>query len=283
MAPMDPYAPIHGISLERYAELGAELDGITDPAAQEAKVGELGIAAADWNAAKDGWTARMQDMSLMGQVATKYMQLYNAALAKKSGGKFKNCSFEDFCAISAAIQVFGWEAGMNHHGVSQAEWTQISAHWQGEMNKDPMNMGMRKNQLQEQEAARLQSGGQPKHVQFFEVDTGGAPAGAAQGGLDPAAAAQAHMAAGQQQAQHWQAYSAGVLNQPGVQGAMGMLGAMNKLGGGDGLMAGRAVLVQWNDGNKYPATITQDGGAQMQVTFPNGNQMWVERQFLEPQ
>ena len=277
---MDPYAPINGISLERYAELGAELDGITEPAEQERKVAEHGISAADWNAAKEGWTARMQDMSLMGAVATQYMQLYNAALASKQGNTM--CSFEDFCAISAAVQVFGYEAAMNSYEITQGQWTTISAHWQGQMNQDPMNMGMRKNQLQEQEAARLRAGGQPKPVQFTSGAAGAAPAGGGSG-LDPAAAGAMHAAAGAQQAQQWQAYSAGVLNQGGVQGALGMLGAMNKLGGGDGLIAGRAVLVAWNDGNRYPATITQDGGAQAQITFPNGQQMWVDKVHLTPQ
>jgi hypothetical protein len=274
---MDPYAPIHGISLERYAELGAELDGITEDGEQERKVGELGIAAADWNAAKDGWTARMQDMSLMGAVATRYMQLYNAALASKGGNT--SCSFEDWCCISAAIQVFGYEAAMGHFDVTQGQWTTISAEWQGKMNADPMNMGMRRNQLQEQEAARLRGGGQPRPVSFTESAAGAAPAGGGSA-FNPQAAGAMHAAAGQQQVQHWQAHSAAVLNQPGMQGALGMLGAMNKMGGGDGLIAGRAVLVAWSDGNKYPGTITQDGGAQAQVTFPDGSQMWVAKEHL---
>ena len=133
---MDPYAPINGISLERYAELGAELDGITDSAQQVQKVGTLGVSAADWEAAKAGWTARMQDMSLMGQVATRYMQLYNAALASKKGTV--SCSFDDWCAVSAAIQVFGYEGAMAHYKLSQGDWTTISAHWQTELAKDPM-------------------------------------------------------------------------------------------------------------------------------------------------
>jgi hypothetical protein len=276
---MDPYAPINGISLERYAELGAELDGITADSAQEKKVAELGVAAADWNAAKEGWTARMQDMSLMGAVATKYMGLYNAAIAQKQGNT--SISFEDFCAVSAAIQVFGWEAAMNNCGVTQGQWTTISAHWQGKMNLDPMNMGVRRNQLQEQEAARLNAGGQPNPVTIIQGEAGAAPAGGGSG-LDPNAAGAMHAAAGQQHAQQWQAHTAGVLNQPGIQGAMGMMGAMNKLGGGDGLIAGRAVMVAWSDGNKYPGTITQDNGNQAHVTFPNGQQMWVEKQHLTP-
>ena len=280
MRHMDPYAPINGISLERYAELGAALDGVTDPGEQEKVVAEHGIAAADWNAAKDGWTARMQDMSLMGAVATQYMQLYNAALAKKQGNT--SCSFEDFCNVSAGIQVFGYEAAMNHYGITQGQWTTISAHWQGQMNMDPMNMGMRKNQLQEQEAQRLRAGGQPQPVNL-QQGPAGAPAAGGGSGLNPNAAAQMHMAAGQQQVQAWSAYSAGVLNTAAVQGAVGMAGMMNQLGGGDGLIAGRAVMVQWSDGNKYPGTITQDAGNQAQITFPDGSQMWIEKQYLTPQ
>ena len=46
-----------------------------------------------------GWTARMQDMSLMGQVAMRYMPLYQAALAKKSPAP--QVSFEDYVGREA--------------------------------------------------------------------------------------------------------------------------------------------------------------------------------------
>ena len=86
MPGMDPWAPINGISLERYAELSAEVTGENDKEKQAAIVGALGVQRADWEAASAGWTARMQDMSLMGAVATRYMPLYQAALNRKSGG-----------------------------------------------------------------------------------------------------------------------------------------------------------------------------------------------------
>lgn len=279
MVRMDPFAPIHGITLERYAELGAKLDGVTDRNAQKAKVAEEGISGEVWDAVVDGWTARMQDPSNMGQVASRYMQALNAAQAQTHGNV--HCSFEDWVAVQTAIGVFGWEAAMNHYDVTQGQWTTISSHWQTELSRDPMNLGQRRNQLQEQEAARLRGGGQPKPVQFTQGPAGAAPAGGG-AGLDPQASGQMMAAAGAQNAQQWQAYSAGVLNQAGVQGAMGMMGMMNKLGGGDGLVAGRAVKVQWSDGNHYPATITQDGGQQAQITFPNGQTMWVEKQYLSP-
>lgn len=279
MRRMDPYAPIAGISLERYAELGAALDGIDDPAAQVQKVGELGVAATDWEAAKSGWTARMQDMSLMGQVASRYMQLYNAALAQKGGTA--SVGFEDFCAMSAVIQVFGAQGMMGHYGITQGEWTTISAQWLGEISRDPMNLAVRKNQLQEQEAQRLRSGGQPREV-AIDRSGAGSPAAGGAAAFDAGAQAAMQMQAAQAQSQQWMAYSAGVMNQGGVQAAMKMAGAMNAMGGGSALMPGRAVMVQWSDGNQYPATLMQNNGAQSQIVFPNGENMWVETRFLTP-
>jgi hypothetical protein len=276
---MDPYAPIGGISLERYAELGAELDGITDPGEQTKKVVSLGVDAGAWDAAQKGWLARMQDMSLMGQVATRYMQLYNAALAAKKGTA--SVGFEDWCAMSAAIQVFGNEAAMNHYKISQGDWTTISAHWTTELSRDPMNLGMRRNQLQEQEAARLRGGGQPKPVEIQRTAAGAAPAGGG-AAFDPNAAAAMQMQAAAANAQGWMAYSAGVLGQADVQRAVKMAGAMNVMGGGTALVPGRNVLVQWSDGNKYPATLMQNNGAQAQVVFPDGRQMWIETRYLTP-
>jgi hypothetical protein len=276
---MDPWAPINGISIERYAELGAEIDGITDPTEQKKKVGELGVAPGDWDAAVAGWMARMQDMSLMGQVATRYMQLYNQALAQKKG--VASVSFEHWCAMSATIQVFGLEAMMGHYKISQGDWTTMSAHWTNELSRDPFGLATRRNQLQEQEANRLRSGGQPMPIEIIRQQAGAAPAGGA-GAFDPNAANANMMQAAAANQAAWMGYSAGVMGQAGVQSAMKMAGAMNMLGGGSGLIVGRQVLVQWSDGNKYPATIMQIAAGQAQVTFPNGQSMWVEDKYLTP-
>lgn len=83
MTEMDPWAPINGISLERYAELSAEVAGENDPERRAAIVGALGVLRADWEAAHAGWQARIQDPSLMGAVATRYWPLHNAAVARK--------------------------------------------------------------------------------------------------------------------------------------------------------------------------------------------------------
>ncbi len=80
---MDPWAPINGLSLERYAELGAAIEGVTDPEKQAEVVGQHGVPRLDWEAAKAGWTQRMADPALMGQVAKRYGALYQGALARR--------------------------------------------------------------------------------------------------------------------------------------------------------------------------------------------------------
>jgi hypothetical protein len=43
---------------------------------------------------------------------------------------------------------------------------------------------------------------------------------------------------------------------------------------------GARVYVQWADGNRYPATVSQSSGNQCLVVFPDGQQRWVEMQYL---
>jgi hypothetical protein len=43
---------------------------------------------------------------------------------------------------------------------------------------------------------------------------------------------------------------------------------------------GARVLVQWADGNRYPATVQQQNGSQCLVSFPDGRTQWVEAQYL---
>jgi hypothetical protein len=40
------------------------------------------------------------------------------------------------------------------------------------------------------------------------------------------------------------------------------------------------VLVQWADGNRYPGTVAQAAGHQVLVVFPDGQQRWVDAQYV---
>lgn len=184
---MDPWAPINGISLERYAELSAEVEGTQDPATQSEIVGKLGVQRADWEAAKAGWTARMQDMSLMGQVATRFMPLYQGALARKAGGV-----------------------------------PRVGAHAQPNPYAHPYP---------------------PQASYNAQAQSVGAQMGSA-----------------------WGAFS----NALGsfVDGAIGAFST------------GSRVMVQWSDGNRYPGTVTNAQGAQVEVMFPDGRRVWVHRGYV---
>ncbi|MGO8997938.1 MAG: zinc-ribbon domain-containing protein [Polyangiaceae bacterium] len=45
-------------------------------------------------------------------------------------------------------------------------------------------------------------------------------------------------------------------------------------------VAGARVLVQWADGNRYPGIVQQVAPAQCLIVFPDGQQRWVEYQYL---
>jgi hypothetical protein len=283
MTRMDPYSPINGISLEQYAELGADVaDHVNDKEACARIVEAKGIRRADWDAAVAGWTARMQDMSLMGQVAMRYMPMYQAALARKKGTV--DCSWEDFLTLSAAQKAWGADRMYSFYQLDATIWTQVAGPWMQRVPTDPRYQmyGM----LVEQEAQRLSQGGQPRPVRLTSSQTGGAPVPVAQPqGQAPNAqqvenqmtadAVRAQVAAtmAAAQAQSAAAYGNASANM-GMMGR-GVLGAVGYGAIAAGIGPGMAVLVQWSDGQKYPATVAQVGGGQVCVAFGDGRQMWV--------
>lgn len=297
---MDPYAPINGISLEKYAELSADVSDTQDKNKQAEIVEQKGIPRADWEAAVAGWTARMQDMSLMGQVAMRYMPMYQAALAKKS--PVPQVSYEDYVSIVACPPVFGIEGTLAHYKITMAQWTQIAGHWQGIIGSDPRYM--QHSLLQEQETARIRAGGQPKPVTIGA----GTPAAAAPAapaapmaapaavpgyGVPPNAMAnaygqgQANMMGGYGQQQQWGQQAS--YNQQAAQFGNQVGGAFNAFGNALGSAFGAApapmgpgsrVMVQWSDGNRYPATVVATVNGQVTVSFPDGRQMAVPQQYV---
>jgi hypothetical protein len=46
------------------------------------------------------------------------------------------------------------------------------------------------------------------------------------------------------------------------------------------ITVGSSVLVQWSDGNRYEGQALQEHGEHILVGFPNGQQHWIERQYL---
>lgn len=278
---MDPaMKPIRGISLERYAELGALITDFTnDTAKVNEAIAREGIALQDWEAAKAGWTARMQDMSLMGRVAMAYMPLYQAALAKQKGGQAQ-ASYEDFVGVSAAIKVYGWEVALKACNVSSGDWTEVAAHWTQTMGRE-MGRYAGHNDRVSQEEQRLRGGGQPRQPQIQRVQ-GQAPA-APQAGANPYAAAMGAdpnmvpaNASPMQVAMMNPAYQASMANAAQInQNPLGFgLGqAVNFITGG--VVPGSEVIVTWSNGQEYRGRVLQTGPQQTQVQFQGGQQEWV--------
>jgi hypothetical protein len=291
---MDPsMTPINGISLERYAELGAEVtDVVNDPEASARIVEKLGVSRADWEAASKGWTARMQDPANMGRIATAYMPLYQAALARKKGTV--DCSFEDFVALSGARKALGAQRFAAQYNLDDATWYQISGAW---VQRVPTNPAYQMYGIQvEQEAARIQQGGQPKPVALTRV-TGGGGGGAAAAAPVQQPAYNAQMMQNQMMAQAVQQQVAAAQAQAAAQAAAaygnaannmgfmskGMLGMMGMGAIASGIGPGMQVLVQWSDGNRYPAMVREVGNGQVCVAFPDGRTLWVPQTAVSRQ
>ncbi|MCA9596276.1 MAG: hypothetical protein KC776_23335 [Myxococcales bacterium] len=267
---MDPFAPINGISLERYADIGAALDGKDkDPQATAQVLAAEGVSQADWEAAKTGWTARMQDMSLMGRVATAFMPMYQAALARRKGGAAR-VSYEDYVHVSALIKIYGFEAGVQAAGVSQSDWTEAAGHWNATMGQNMMQYAGHPNNLA-QEEARIRGGSPPRQVQVTRDSSAAAmqqpnaQAVMAQANMDPVQAAMQNPAMLQAQA----AQAAIMQNPIGF----GFGQAASFVTGG--IVAGSRVGVKWSDGNQYPGQVMQAAPGQYLVQFDNGSQQWI--------
>src|SRR6476659_9875143 len=91
------------IPIEKYAELCAVMAGTSGDQAKEHEIAAAhGVSAADWEASKTGWTAKMSDPNDMGKTALAFMPLYQAAQAKARGGK-EPCTLEFYTKVHAEI------------------------------------------------------------------------------------------------------------------------------------------------------------------------------------
>ncbi len=78
---------INGVTLEKYADLCALMANTGGDEAKEIEIAEANrVNAADWKAAKAGFTAKMMDPTDMGKTAMAFMPLLQAAQTKLRGG-----------------------------------------------------------------------------------------------------------------------------------------------------------------------------------------------------
>jgi hypothetical protein len=138
------------------------------------------------------------------------------------------------------------------------------------------------------------SGVHPGGMQPSGVHPGGMqPSGVHPGGMQPPSAIHPAPSMGGAQPYHPQAYSQqpyGSPQQPPAGGGWGWNSPAAPPGvpqGGAGYpypfyAPGARVQVTWSNGQRYPATVSQVSGPSCLVVFPDGQQHWVEMQYLAP-
>lgn len=91
-----------GVDLKLYARLCAAMaDTAGDESKEFAIAAQEGVSPKDWQQAKAGFTARMQDPADMGRTAGAFMPLYQAAQSAARGGG-EPCPIETYTQIVAA-------------------------------------------------------------------------------------------------------------------------------------------------------------------------------------
>lgn len=138
---------IHGVSLEKYAELCALMANTAGNEAKEfAIAAEHGIQADNWKAAKTGWTSKFSDPADMGKTAMAFLPLFQAAQEKLRGGD-PPCTLELFGKIHAQIAFMSQKQGTNSeksafsavlekNGLTPAQWNEYNSYWTFKVTKD---------------------------------------------------------------------------------------------------------------------------------------------------
>jgi len=136
--------PINGITLEKYADLCALMANAPEEAQQNEIAAKEGISAADWKAAKEGYTKRMSDPTDMGKTALAFMPLYQAAQTKMRGGA-EPCTLEVYSRVHANMAFRKDESGkqidynivLKENGFTHQQWIECESYWTPVVVNDP--------------------------------------------------------------------------------------------------------------------------------------------------
>jgi hypothetical protein len=150
-------------------------------------------------------------------------------------------TFDEYVGMCGAAKAWGVERMCGYYRLDQNAWASIQSAWNATTASNPHFPAM-----VDQEAARLQMGGAPRVVSSLamqQFERGAVQVGNALGNLFGAAF-------------------------DGVAKAVAPP------------TVGTHVMVQWNDGQRYPGTVAQVAPGQYLVTMGNGQQHWVAAAFV---
>ena len=123
---MDPFAPVSGMTVEKYADLSAEVASHRGDAVKVGEaLGRAGIAAADWAQVHAGWSARLVDPVLGAAVAGSFEARYHAALDRHLGAP-PDVPPEDFATMLGEALMGGLPAMGQSRKIDPLTWSRIS-------------------------------------------------------------------------------------------------------------------------------------------------------------
>lgn len=167
-------APIAGVSLELHAELCARMARVSDNPETFARIAaEQGVERSAWEAARAGWTARMENPATARHIVLKYMPLYQAALAQH-GRPAASATYEQYVEMSAMINTSTIEPHRRPNqlepmfaafGITVIDWSQISTYWVARIATDV--------QLGTDFATRLKARIDELDAEFLAISTAG--------------------------------------------------------------------------------------------------------------
>lgn len=141
----DALAPIEGVTMEQYAKLCARMARVgDDPDAFARIAAEQGVERARWEAARAGWTARLENPATARHIVLKYMPVYQDALARY-GGPAASATYEQYVEMTAMINTHTrpphqrpkeLEPMYAAFGISVVDWSQISTYWADRLRTD---------------------------------------------------------------------------------------------------------------------------------------------------
>jgi hypothetical protein len=161
------FAPISGVSLQQYAELLVAMSDVgEDDAACLAIANAQGVSHEAWEAAKEGWTARMADASLQNRVSLAFIEFYNPAMDKKRGGA-EPISLENYVRIFAAVSFrkdpndsskqIDRDIVLRENNLSVNQWNQILMYWSPKVSDANNPIFPKYQQLIDSELKRLKA------------------------------------------------------------------------------------------------------------------------------
>ncbi|MEZ4295359.1 MAG: hypothetical protein R3B70_10320 [Polyangiaceae bacterium] len=254
---MDPLAPIAGLTIDRYAELSAE---VAAARGDSLKVGEVlekaGLPSDDWQRAHAGWSARLADPVLGLPLGARFEERYHEKLDDLLGPP-PDVPPEDFAAMLGEALALGLPGMGETRGVSPLVWSRISYNSRKILATDPTRL-----------TACLALASQISERRL----TGEAPP------TEPVAPGPLKDRVFEQDA----TVAAKAVGKAFFSGLDAFGSAMDQMSKSLlGPSVGSRVIVQWSDGNKYPGTVAKLEEGRVLVTMSDGAQRWIPEAFVQ--